>query len=544
MNYCKTIWKVIFFLTIYNSALAAKVESIPGEYIVKLNKIGKNVNLSKNELSESLGFEVVDIFFDNKFAKIITPKVLLDAAVTKSLEKNEMVAYAEPNYIYRIDKLPNDPLFSKSWGLKNTGQNDVRGPGTSGVDVNVEKAWDLTTGSKNIVVAVIDTGVDYTHPDLKDNMWVNEVEVNGKPGVDDDGNGYIDDIYGYNFSGTNPSANPKDDHGHGTHCAGVIGATGDDGKGLVGVNWNTRIMAIKFLSASGSGSTEGAIKAIEYAVKNGASVLSNSWGGGGFSQALKDVIESSNKAGAVFVAAAGNNSSNNDQTPTYPASYEVSNIISIAAIDNNSNLARFSNFGKTKVHLAAPGVNVYSTVLNGAYENMSGTSMATPHAAGVVALLRAFDEKLTNQEVKERIVSTATKTTKLKNKVKSSGYVNAYNALTNTIAPPDLNDPETWSKKEYTFSTPHNYKKNSSITIEVSAEGASEFSIYFPRFETESGYDILTAFDKTGKKLFELSGNQDDSYSPVISGDYVKLVFTSDDSVEKYGFDISKLAFR
>jgi len=544
MNYSKTIWKAILFSTICATAFAAKIESIPGEYIIKLKTTDKRIDLSKEELSQSLGFQVVDTFFNNKYAKIITPKVLLDIAVTKEVKENDLVEYVEPNYVYRIDKTPNDPLFTKSWGLKNIGQSDVRGPGTVGVDVNVEKAWDLTTGSKNVVVAVIDTGVDYTHPDLKENMWVNEAEANGKAGVDDDGNGYVDDVYGYNFSGATPTADPKDDHGHGTHCAGVIGASGDDGKGLVGVNWNTRIMAVKFLSASGSGSTDGAIKAVEYAVKNGASVLSNSWGGGGFSQALRDVIETSNKAGSVFVAAAGNNSSSNDQTPTYPASYDVANIISVAAIDNNANLARFSNFGKNRVHVAAPGVNVYSTVLNGAYENMSGTSMATPHAAGVIALLRSYDDKLTNLEVKERIIATATKTTKLKNKVRSSGYVNAYNALTNTIAPPDLNDPETWNKKDFSFSTPHNYKKNSNISVEINVESAKEFSIYFSKFDTESGYDVLTAFDKSGKKLFDLSGNQDDSFSPVIVGDYVKLVFVSDDSVEKYGFDITKLAFR
>jgi thermitase len=544
MNYCKTIWKAILFSAIYSTALAAKIESIPGEYIVKLKNLDGKIKLSKQELSQALGFQVSDIFFKDQFAKVVTSKVLLDSVVAKELSGSDLVDYVEPNYVYRIDKTPNDPLFTKSWGLKNTGQSDIRGPGIVGVDVNVEKAWDLTTGSKNTIVAVIDTGVDYTHPDLKDNMWVNEAEAKGKAGVDDDGNGYIDDVYGYNFSGSTPSADPKDDHGHGTHCAGVIGATGDDGRGLVGVNWNTRIMAVKFLSASGSGSTDGAIKAVEYAVKNGASVLSNSWGGGGFSQALRDVIESSNKSGSIFVAAAGNNSSSNDQTPTYPASYDVANIISIAAIDNSANLARFSNFGKNRVHVAAPGVNVYSTVLNGAYENMSGTSMATPHAAGVIALLRAYDDKLTNLEIKERIITTATKTTKLKNKVKSSGYVNAYNALTNTVAPPDLNDPETWNKKDFSFSTPHNYKKNSNLSVEINMDNTKEFSIYFSRFETESGYDILTAFDKSGKKLFELSGNQDDSFSPVIQGDYVKLVFMSDDSVEKYGFDITKLAFR
>jgi thermitase len=209
------------------------------------------------------------------------PVFEIEKSAVKSLSQNELVDIVEPNYIYRMNKMSNDPMIEQLWGLKNVGQKDSGGTaGVKGLDINVEKAWDIQTGSKKTIVAVIDTGVDENHPDLKENMWTNVAELNGKAGVDDDGNGVIDDIHGFNS--ITGSGNALDDQGHGSHCSGTIGAKGNDGAGIVGVNWDVSIMAVKFLDANGSGTLENAIKSIDYATRMGAKVLSNSWGGGGF----------------------------------------------------------------------------------------------------------------------------------------------------------------------------------------------------------------------------------------------------------------------
>ena len=233
------------------------------------------------------------------------------------------------------------------------------------------------------MVAIIDTGIDYTHPDLAANIWTNPGEIAGD-GIDNDGNGYVDDVHGYDF--VNNDGDPMDDHFHGTHTAGTVGAVGNNGVGVTGVNWQVKLMALKFLGASGSGSVSGAVSALEYAVTMGVRLSNNSWGGGGYSQALYDAIKNSQVIGHVFVAAAGNSGVNSDLQPAYPASYDLDNIISVAAIDSSDNLASFSNRGVVTVDLAAPGVAVLSTVLGGGYASYSGTSMATPHVTGAAAL--------------------------------------------------------------------------------------------------------------------------------------------------------------
>jgi thermitase len=349
------------------------------------------------------------------------------------LSSNPEVEYVEPNYIYHADKIPNDPDFSKMWGFQNRGEsNQIFSTLTgfagavAGVDINITKAWDISTGSDSVVVSVIDTGIDLTHPDLVPNLWTNEKEANGKAGVDDDGNGYVDDVHGYNFADENGT--PQDGHGHGSHCAGIIGARGNDGVGIAGINWKVKLMAVKFLADDGSGTLEAAIKAINYASKMGANIMSNSWGGGSYSKALEDAIKGANKAGALFVAAAGNDGDDNDKSDHYPANYQVANVVSVAAIDSAGNLADFSNYGANKVHIAAPGVDVYSAFKDGGYTTMSGTSMATPHVSGVAALILS-KEKLTVAQLKQRLISTARKIDTLKGKVASNGLLDAYAAL-------------------------------------------------------------------------------------------------------------------
>lgn len=517
------------------------VESVPGEYLVQLKQPVKTSKLST--MANILGGQVLRVMPQQNILVIKRSEIENAQAVAKTLSALPQVAVAEPNYIYRINKTPNDPDLSKLWGIKNVGQEDSsKSIGVEGVDVGAEQAWDIQTGSDQVVVAVIDTGLDYTHEDLKENAWTNEAEANGKDGVDDDNNGYIDDIHGYDF--VNNDGDPMDDHGHGSHCSGTIGAKGDDGKGIVGVAWNVKIMGIKFLSAEGSGSLEDAIKSIDYATKMGARIMSNSWGGGGFSELLKQSIERANEANAVFTAAAGNHSGNNDESPSYPASYTVPNIISVAAVDNKGQLAYFSCYGRRSVHVGAPGVNVYSSIPGG-YDSWSGTSMATPHVTGVAALLLANEPNMKAEEVKERLIRTSKPLSGLRGKVASAGMVNAFFALTNQEAPADPNDPARWvNTQELSVSSDHPYKNKTTNEWEVSIEGANKIALYFSKFETEASYDKVTFYNKAGTKIGELSGGQSDSWSPVIDGDYVKIVLTSDDSVNKYGFDITKAAYK
>jgi subtilisin family serine protease len=263
------------------------------------------------------------------------------------------VEYAEPNYIVYAAVTPDDTYFSSLWGLQNTGQTG----GTVDADIDAPEAWDLTTGSGNVVIAIVDTGVAYNHPDLISNIWTNAGETSCTDGIDNDGNGYVDDCHGWDFIGDDNE--PTDYFGHGTHVAGTIAAAGNNGLGISGVMWQAKIMPLRFLGVSGSGTTADAVSAVLYANAKGAHVINNSWGGAGFSQALKDAIDASP---AVVVCAAGNSGTNNDAVPFYPASYTSANIISVAASDQNDMLASFSNYGATTVDVAAPGTSIYSTI--------------------------------------------------------------------------------------------------------------------------------------------------------------------------------------
>lgn len=334
-----------------------------------------------------------------------------------------IVQYAEPDYIVHATVVPNDPRWGDLWGMTN---------------IKAPQAWDTFTGDANFVVADIDTGIDRTHPDLAANMWTNPGEIAGN-NIDDDGNGYIDDVYGWDWAyGDN---DPSDLNGHGSHTSGTVGAVGNNGVGVVGVNWNVKIMALKFLNDSGSGSTSNAISALNYAVNKGVKVSNNSWGGGGFSQALYDAIENSKSVGHLFIAAAGNNGTNNDTTAFYPANYTNDNLISVAAIDINDNKASFSNYGATTVDLGAPGVNIVSTTPNNTYSSYSGTSMATPHVAGAAALLYGLNPTWTYAQVRDRILSTARPIAALSGKTVTGGTLDLAAAVSGSTPPPPTPTP-------------------------------------------------------------------------------------------------------
>jgi subtilisin family serine protease len=302
--------------------------------------------------------------------------------------------YLEPNAVIKLQATPNDPVFGYQYGLNNTGTVPFdTGVSTADADIDAPEAWDLTTGSSDVVVAVVDSGIDYTHPDLAANMWHNPFEVPGD-GIDNDSDGFVDDVYGADFA--NNDADPFDDNGHGTHVAGTIGAAGNNGVGVAGVNWHVQLMALKFISASGSGASADAIEALNYATamrQKGVNLklTNNSWNGGGYEQALRDAIAATNNAGMLFVAAAGNGGSdnvgdNNDTVASYPGNYDLPNVISVASTDRFDKLAASSNYGPATVDLAAPGVDITSTYPANRYVRLSGTSMATPHVSGVAAL--------------------------------------------------------------------------------------------------------------------------------------------------------------
>jgi subtilisin family serine protease len=381
----------------------------------------------------------------NKNQSVLRIKLPKGKTVNQAIaEAKKKGLRVEPNFKVRATAIPNDTLFSYMWALRNTGQTG----GMANADIDAVSAWDITTGSDNVIIAVIDTGIDYTHPDLVSNIWTNPGEIAGN-GIDDDHNGYIDDVHGYDFCtvyGHTRDADPMDEHSHGTHVAGTIGAASNNNRGVTGINWHCKLMACRFLNENGYGSVADAIDAINYAVANGAKVLNNSWGGSGYSSSLATAITNAKDNGVLFVAAAGNDSTDNDTTPQYPACYQIENVIAVAATDDDDALAYFSNYGKNTVHLGAPGVSILSTALNNEYRWYSGTSMATPHVSGTAALLLAQNPAITLNELKTRLISTGDPVSSLADKTISGRRLNAYNAL---MALPGLtivepNDGVTW----------------------------------------------------------------------------------------------------
>ncbi|HMJ66663.1 MAG TPA: S8 family peptidase, partial [Candidatus Binatia bacterium] len=365
------------------------------------------------------------------------PAPLNVEAVVARYRASPLVEYAEPDSFVRGMYTPNDPRFGDGslWNFYN--------PGTLGgsvdADVDAPEAWDIQRDASGVIVAVIDTGVRYTHEDLAANMWRNPIEVPGNR-VDEDNNGYFSDVYGINAM--NGLGNPMDDHGHGTHVAGIIGAVGDNSIGCVGVALRVQIMALKFLGTNMYGTISDAIECIDYARLKGARVINASWGDYNdfASQALRDAIAAARDAGIIFVAAAGNETGNNDTRPFYPASYDVDNIISVAATTRADDLAGFSCFGARTVHLAAPGVEVYSTwgASDAAYRNYSGTSMAAPHVAGACALVWARFPSLTYREVIQRVLGSVDPLPSLAGKTVTGGRLNLYKALSGGNTAPVL----------------------------------------------------------------------------------------------------------
>ncbi|HEX3014496.1 MAG TPA: S8 family peptidase, partial [Methanobacterium sp.] len=370
--------------------------------------ISKKVNLQigatvLKEYSEVKGLQLVKI----------PGNISLKSALAK-YKKNSNVIYAEPNYAYTESSIPDDTYYTNQWGLSQ---------------INASEAWNITTGSHKVIIAVIDSGIDLTHPDLKANIWVNQGEIPGN-GIDDDHNGYIDDVYGWNFVSNNNKV--TDDDGHGTHVAGIIAAVGNNSRGVTGVMWNATIMPLKFLDENGDGYLDDAVSAIKYATKMGASIISCSWGGEEYSKALKDIIDASS---ALVVCAAGNDESskNDDSSPIYPACFTSKNIISVTATDGNDELAYFSNYGINSVDVAAPGTGICSTLPGSHYGYMDGTSMAVPYVSGLAGLIKSIRPDLTAVQIKYTILNNVDCISSLAGKILTGGRINALKALTNII---------------------------------------------------------------------------------------------------------------
>jgi subtilisin family serine protease len=414
-------------------------EPIPYEYVKDELLVRFAPNIPKatiDQINATIGAQVLQSF--QIVSNLYLVKIPAHLSVPEAIARYKgyaSVLYAEPNYIVRkaqhVQLTPNDPNFTQLWGLHNTGQTG----GTPDADIDAPEAWDITTGSPSVVVFVIDTGVDYNHPDLNANLWRNPGEIPSN-GIDDDGNGYVDDVYGidtyYN------DTDPFDGDGHGTHVSGTIGAIGNNNVGVVGVNWSVKIGHCKFLSDFGSGTTAGAISCLQYILNlkqtgnpaNDIIATNNSWGGGGFSQALYDAIKAHMNAGILFIAAAGNSSANNDTALFLPASYYLPNVISVAATTHTDAKAGFSNYGRRTVHVGAPGQGILSTTPGNTYSTFSGTSMATPHVTGLAALIKAQFPSFTWYQIRNRILATGDVTTGMQNVTISDRRINAYGALT------------------------------------------------------------------------------------------------------------------
>lgn len=313
---------------------------------------------------------------------------------SKLLLSRSEVVYIEPNFEWKAIEAesglllsPNDSLFSQQDGLIRTA---------------AERAWNTVTGSRSVIVATTDSGISASHPDLINQLWINSSETPGN-GIDDDGNGYVDDLNGWDF--VTQDNDPSDLNRHGTHVSGIIGAQGNNGLGISGMNWNVSLLTARFLDAQGSGTTDAGADAIIYAATNGARLINASWGGGPASNVLRDAITFAYQRGALFIAAAGNDSRNNDSTPSYPASYDLPGVISVASSAANGSLSSFSNFGRTSVHLAAPGTDILSTLLGGQYGRLSGTSMAAPMISGAGALILSQAPGLTALELRNAILN-------------------------------------------------------------------------------------------------------------------------------------------
>jgi subtilisin family serine protease/PKD repeat protein len=385
---------------------------VKDELIVKYTR--GLANASRLAIEDAIGVKSVKYLqlIDAYRVKITSGKSLKEV-LSACAKIKDKIEYAEPNYIVHACAIPNDSFFPNGllWGMDT---------------IHASAAWDISTGNSNIIIGVIDTGVAYTHNDLAANIWHNPGEIPFN-GIDDDGNGYVDDTVGWDFC--NSDNNPTDDSFHGTHVAGTIAGVGNNGLGVTGVMWKAQIMPLKFLNSSGNGNTADAIEALQYAIKNGACITNNSWGGAGYTASLYAAISAANDAQQLFVASAGNDSINNDVSHHYPSDYNLPNVISVAATNTTDNLADFSNYGAFVVDLAAPGTMILSTVPGNSYATCNGSSMAAPHVTGACGLVWSKDTAQNYLDVRNAVLNGVDDLASLEGKCVTGGRLNVDNAM-------------------------------------------------------------------------------------------------------------------
>jgi thermitase len=532
-------------------AMASLAPHVPGELIVKFKDTDQKSLMNLKSYGAELA-RTIELSAETLHVVKVDYSKSLDSTIN-SLLSDPNVVYAEPNFIYTIvhpiaptpvenflaslapaplelNYTPNDPQFGRLWGLRNTGDNEPNGrvAGVAGADIKAIQAWDLTRGSRDVTIAVIDTGIDYRHEDLRDNMWVNP-----------DPN--AEDVHGYNF--VNNTGNPWDGNGHGTHCAGTIGAIHNNALGVAGVMADVSLVAVKFLSDAGSGTTENAIRAVDYATRLNVDIMSNSWGGGGRSQALEDAISRANDAGILFIAASGNSGTNNDTRPHYPSNYNLPNVISVAATTAQDTLASFSTFGRNTVHIAAPGHNVLSSIQNNRYAVFSGTSMAAPHVSGALGLLLAQEGRMPIEEARERLLATTDPLASLRGRTVNGGRLNAHNLLTDTRPVRNEPNPDNWEvvMLDDVWETEHPYAHNMNETRSFNIPGARYMRLHIVRYDTEVRHDYIAVRNAQGQIVEQISGVGADYTSDYVEGDTMSVQFVTDRSVARWGFLIDRI---
>ncbi len=422
------------------AAAARAPEFVPGEVIVRFKpgassaSRGETMRAANAQAGEKIVTAAMRGRGDNEGITVLRTSMNVPDAIA-TLKARADVEYAEPNWIYTTDATSNDTYYTNGslWGMYGSATTP-----TNQFGIGAASAWLGAQGANcgNVYIGIIDEGYMYTHPELAANAAKNPGEIAGN-GADDDGNGYVDDVYGWDFAGNNNTVFDGAGDDHGTHVAGTIGAVGGNGAGVAGVCWSVKLMNAKFLGNQG-GTTANAVKAVDYftdlKTRQGLNIAatSNSWGGGGFSQALADAIARANVANILFVAAAGNSTYNCDVSACYPANYDVANVISVASITSTGAISSFSNYGERTVDIGAPGSAIWSTVpvssrgktITAGYASYSGTSMATPHVSGAVAFYAQRYPGSSAAQIKTAILTSATPTVSLSGKTVTGGRLN------------------------------------------------------------------------------------------------------------------------
>ncbi len=413
---------ILLFSALLLSSLPAFCYSGGSDLIITIKNLYRNQK-TFNALQEDYVLSAKYPALIHGIMPVRLPLGMTREVAMQILEGDSRIAHVEPDFIVHCTGVPNDPYFGLQWSLYN--------PANKRADIKAVEAWRLHRGSRKVIIAILDTGINYKHPDLARNIWTNPEEIPDNE-EDDDNNGFVDDIHGWDFA--YDTSDPDDRNFHGTHVAGIIGAVTNNNIGIAGIMHEVSLMAVKGIMDGGWGYTSDLIAGIYYAVDNGARIINASWGGGGYQEAMVEALAYARQHNVIFVASAGNYYRNNDEYPFYPASYPCENIVSVGASTNMDSIAVFSHYGRYSVDLFAPGRSIISTALGKSYRYGTGTSMAAPHTTGVLGLLHAADSLMTYREYIDILLSTVERKSYMEGYCVSGGRLNAVNALRQIVA--------------------------------------------------------------------------------------------------------------